>query len=69
MSVEYLNMSFLVKKSSGGDRLVTSFGDVGKYSKPQPSLMPSVDGVLRDIARWKFVIITDSTRYHWLTCQ
>ena len=59
VSVEYLNMSFLVKKSSGGDRLVTSFGEVGKYSKPQPSLMPSVDGVLRDIARWKFVVITD----------
>ena len=59
VTVEYLNMSFLVKKPNGGHRLVTSFGEVGQYSKPQPSLMPSVDSVLRDIARWKYIIVTD----------
>ena len=37
VSVEYLNPSFLVKKPSGGSRLVTAFADVGRYSKPQPS--------------------------------
>ena len=42
--VEYLNTSFLVKKPNGGSRLVTSFGEVAQYSKPQPSLMPNVDG-------------------------
>jgi hypothetical protein len=58
-TVEYLNLSFLVKKPSGGSRLVTSFGDVARYSKPQPSLMPNVDSVLRDIAHWKYIIATD----------
>ena len=59
VSVEYLNLSFLVNKTNGGHRLVTSFGEVGRYSKPQPSLMPQVDNVLRDITKWKFIIITD----------
>lgn len=57
--VEYLNVSFLVKKSSGAFRLVTAFADVGRYSKPQPSLMPDVDSTLRNIGRWKYVIVTD----------
>ena len=45
VSVEYLNPSFLVKKPSGSFRLVTIFADVGRYSTPQPSLMPNVDSV------------------------
>ena len=57
--VEYLNTSFLVKKPNGGSRLVTSFGEVAQYSKPQPSLMPNVDSVLREIGKWKFMVITD----------
>ena len=57
--VEYLNTSFLVKKPNGGSRLVTSFGEVAQYSKPQPSLMPNVDGVLREIGKWKYMVITD----------
>ena len=36
VNVEYLNPSFLVKKSNGGFRLVTAFAYVGRYSKPQP---------------------------------
>ena len=59
VTVEYLNLSFLVAKPSGGTQLVTSFGEVARYSKPSPSLLPNVDGVLRDIARWKYIIITD----------
>ena len=59
--VEYLNPSFLVKKPSGGYRLVTEFADVGRYSKPQPSLMPDVDSTLRLIAQWKHIIATDLT--------
>lgn len=39
ITVEYLNPSFLVSKPNGGHRLVTAFKDVGRYSKPQPSLM------------------------------
>ena len=59
VTVEYLNLSFFVTKPSGGTRLVTSFGEVARYSKPSPSLMPNVDGVLSDIARWKYIIVTD----------
>ena len=61
ISIEYLNPSFLVKKQSGGYRLVTSFADVGRYSKPQPSVMPDVDSTLRHIAQWKHLIATDLT--------
>ena len=61
LSVEYLNPSFLVKKSSGGFRLVTDFADVGRYSKPQPSLHPDVDSTLRCIAQWRHIIVSDLT--------
>ncbi|MCG7875882.1 MAG: RNase H-like domain-containing protein [Candidatus Thiodiazotropha endolucinida] len=61
ITAEYLNPSFLVKKPSGGFRLVTAFTDVGRYSKPQPSLMPDVDSTLRIIAQWKYMIQTDLT--------
>ena len=57
--VEYLNTSFLVKKPNGGSRLVTSFGEVAQYNKSQPSLMPNVDGVLREIGKWRYMVITD----------
>ena len=59
VNVEYLNSSFLVRKPRGGHRLVTDFGDVGRYSKPQPSLMPDMDSILRTIAQWKYIIQTD----------
>ena len=59
ITVEYLNPSFLVKKPNGGSRLVTAFADVGRYSKPQPSLLPDVDSTLRRIAQWSHIIVTD----------
>ena len=55
---EYLNPSFLVKKS-GGFRLVTAFTDVGRNGKAQPSLMPDVDSTLRQIACWRYIIVSD----------
>ena len=61
ITAEYLNPSFLVKKTSGGFRLVTTFAEVGRHSKPQPSLMPDVDSTLRSIARWKYLIRSDLT--------
>ena len=61
VTVEYLNPSFLVKKPNGGHRLVTAFADVGRYSKPQPSLLSDVDSTLRAIAKWKYIIVTDLT--------
>jgi len=62
INVEYVNPSFLVHKPNGGFRLVTAFADVGKYCKPQPSLMPNVDETLRTIARWNLIITTDLTK-------
>ena len=62
VSVEYLNPSFLLKKSSGGFRLVTDFADVGRYSKSQPSLLPDVDSTVRCIAQWRHIIVSDLTR-------
>jgi len=63
--VEYLNPSFLINKSSGGHRLVTAFTDVAKYCKPQPSLLPDVNQVMRQIACWKYIIVSDLTSaYH-----
>ena len=61
--VKYLNSSFLVKKpqSDKDFRFVTAFTEVGKYCKPQPSLMPNVDSTIRAIARWKYIIKTDLT--------
>ena len=61
ITVEYLNPSFLVKKPNGGSRLVTAFADVGRYSKPQPSLLPDVDSTLRRIAHWSHIIVTELT--------
>jgi hypothetical protein len=61
IQVEYVNPSFLIKKPSGGSRLVTAFAEVGQYSKPQPSLMPDVDSTLRRIAQWKYIVATDLT--------
>jgi len=58
--VEYLNLSFLIKKLSGGYHLVTVFADVGCYSKPLPSLLPDVDSTLHVIAHWNH-IATDLT--------
>ena len=48
---ELVNVTVELKKASGGSRLVTAFADVGRYSKPQPSLMPDVDSTLRLIAQ------------------
>ena len=61
ITAEYLKPFFFVKKTSGGFRLVTAFAEVGRYSKPQPSLMPDVDSTLRSIARWKYLITSDLT--------
>ena len=62
ITVEYLNPSFPVKKPLGGHRLVTAFGDVARYSKPQPSLMPDVNSILRTITTWPYLIKTDLTQ-------
>lgn len=51
MVVEYLSPFFLVKKESGGFRLVTEFGEIVKHCLPKPGLMPNTDSVLKQIAQ------------------
>ena len=50
--ITVLYPSFLVMKQSGEYHLVTAFADVGRYAKPQPSMMPDVNSTLRHIAKW-----------------
>ena len=58
VTAEYMNMSFLVSKPQVPEsfRLVTAFREIGEYSKPQPSVMPSVEDTLRAIGKWKYII-------------
>lgn len=55
INVEYLNTSFFVKNPPCGYRLVA---DVRYYSKPQPSLMPDVQSILRSIGKWKHLYLS-----------
>ena len=59
VAVEHVSPSFLVKKPSGGHRLVTAFTTIGEYSKTLPTIMPTVDETLRTISTWNFIIATD----------
>ena len=57
--VEYVHPSFLVKKSSGGYRLVTSFGEMAEYARPQPTGTSNVEHVLLQVGQWKYIIKAD----------
>ena len=57
--VEHVSPSFLIHKKSGAHRLVTSFVALSPYCKVLPTTMPTVESVLRTIASWKFIIVTD----------
>lgn len=59
VAVEHVSPSFLVKKPSGGYRLVTAFTTIGEYSKTLPTIMPTVDETLRTISTWNYIIATD----------
>ena len=51
--VEHVSPSFLVKKPSGGYRLVTAFTALSEFTKTLPTLMPTVEDMLRTISEWK----------------
>ena len=51
--------SFLVKKSKGGHRLVTSFVELNKFIKPLPNRLTLSNEVLRRTAKWKYIIVSD----------
>ena len=65
INVEYVNPSFLIKKPNGSFRLVTSFGEVAKHSKPALSIMPDVESTLRQIGQWKYIIKTDLAKAYF----
>ena len=57
--VEYVHPSFLVKKSSGGHRLVTSFGEVAEYAIPQPTSTGNIEHATYQIGQWNYLIGAD----------
>ena len=52
VAVEHVSSSFLIRKQSGGYRLVnvTTFTSLSEYCKALRTVMPSVDDTLRTIA-------------------
>ena len=65
VTVEYVHPSFLVKKPSGGHRLVTSFGEVAEHARPQPTVNSNVEHVLQQIGQYKYIIKSDlSSAYY-----
>ncbi len=57
--VEHVSPSFLVKKPSGGNRLVTAFTSLGQFCKTLPVTMPTIDSVFRMMGSWRYLITTD----------
>ena len=65
VTAEYVSPSFLISKQSGGHRLVTAFVELGQYAKPQPSVMPKVDDILRHLATYKYLIKADLSQAYY----
>ena len=57
--VEYVHPSFLIKKPSGGHRLVTSFGEMADYAKPQPTTTTNIEHALHQIGQFEEIIVAD----------
>ena len=57
--IEHVHPSFLVTKASGGDRLVTSFGEMAEYARPQPTVNCNLEHALHQIGQYENLIITD----------
>ena len=65
ITAEYVSPSFLVSKQSGGHRLVTAFTEIGQYAKPQPSVMPKVDDIIRHLATFNYIIKADLSQAYY----
>ena len=61
IKVTHCSPSFLVKKSSGGTRLVTNFGPIADYALVPPSVTTSVEDVMRMLGQHSVIIHTDLT--------
>lgn len=71
VTIEYVSPSFLVGKAHGSNdgvpsidnqRFVTAFGGVAQYAKRPPSCSQRSEQVLRFLAKWDYIIITDMTK-------
>ena len=65
VQVEYVSPSFLVRKASGGSRLVTDFTSLAPFIKVMPSMLPDVNSTLLKIGSWKYIIKTDLTEAYF----
>ena len=62
IDVKFASPSFLRKKPSGAYRFVTSFTELGQYLRTLPVAATPCDKVIRELAKWKFVVKTDLTQ-------
>ena len=65
ITVQHASPSFLVKKSSGGQRFVTAFNSLSPYVRIPPTASSDCNSVLRKLSRWKYIIKTDLTNAYF----
>ena len=52
-----------MKKPDGGHRLVTNFNAITSYTRPPPSRESSTDAILMFLAKWRYVIKSDTSQF------
>ena len=62
VDVKFASPSFLRLKPSGAFRYITSFTELAQYIRTLPVANVSADRVIRELAKWKYVIKTDLTQ-------
>ena len=65
ISVTHCHPSFLVKKPSGGHRLVTDFGNFKDYIYVPPTVSTNVEDVLRKMGQFNYILKTDITKAYF----
>ena len=62
VEVKFVSPSFLRNKPCGGKRFVTSFTELGQYTRTLPVATTTTDMIIRQLAQWKHVVKTDLTQ-------
>ena len=62
IDVKFASPSFLRRKPNGDYRFVTSFTELGQYTRTLPVATTVSDNIIRQLAKWKFAIKTDLTQ-------
>ena len=55
--VEYAHASYLLNKKNGGKRMVTSFGQMADYARPQPTMNSNSEHTIQQIGDFEELII------------